>query len=118
MSDYIKKEDAIKEVRKGKINADNEWDLSHDNGIDKAIRIIKSLSPADVIDVTQCKKCFYAHHHSKANSIAERKHGEWKHDIGDKWYCSYCLNVIHTDGSWEKPTDKFCKECGADMRGM
>lgn len=48
--------------------------------------------------------------------VVERKRGEWKHDIGDKWYCSCCFNVIHTEGSWEKPTKKFCDECGADMR--
>ena len=50
------------------------------------------------------------------NCEHRRKHGEWKHDIGDKWYCSCCFNVIHTEGSWEKPTKKFCVECGADMR--
>ena len=50
------------------------------------------------------------------SDVVERKHGEWKHDIGDKWYCSCCFNIIYTEGSWEKPTKKFCDECGADMR--
>ena len=43
-------------------------------------------------------------------------HGEWRHIGGDEWCCSECGNVISTEGSWEKPTGKFCEECGADMR--
>ena len=43
-------------------------------------------------------------------------HGEWRHIGGDEWCCSECGNVISTEGSWEKPTAKFCEECGADMR--
>ena len=43
-------------------------------------------------------------------------HGEWRHIGGDEWCCSECANVISTAGSWEKPTGKFCEECGADMR--
>ena len=43
-------------------------------------------------------------------------HGEWIHIGGDEWCCSECGNVISTEGSWEKPTGKFCEECGADMR--
>ncbi len=43
-------------------------------------------------------------------------HGEWRHICGDEWCCTECGHVISTDGSWEKPTGKFCEECGADMR--
>ena len=43
-------------------------------------------------------------------------HAEWRHIGGDEWCCSECGNVISTEGSWEKPTGKFCEECGADMR--
>lgn len=43
-------------------------------------------------------------------------HAEWIHIGGDEWCCSECGNVISTEGSWEKPTGKFCEECGADMR--
>lgn len=25
--------------------------------------------------------------------------------------------LIHTEGSWEKPTSKYCRECGAKMGG-
>lgn len=48
--------------------------------------------------------------------VRENIHGEWKHLGGDEWVCTACGNVIHTEGSWEKPTKKFCEECGADMR--
>lgn len=55
------------------------------------------------------------------NSIPSEKvkpivHGNWSHLGGDEWCCTACGNVIHTEGSWEKPTKKFCDECGADMR--
>lgn len=40
---------------------------------------------------------------------------KWVHLGGDEWCCSSCGNVIHTDGSWEKPGKKYCEECGAKM---
>lgn len=43
-------------------------------------------------------------------------HGEWRHIGGDEWGCTSCGHVISTEGSWEKPTAKFCEECGCDMR--
>lgn len=42
-------------------------------------------------------------------------YGKWEHKGGDEWSCSVCGNVIHTEGSWEKPTYKYCSECGARM---
>lgn len=42
--------------------------------------------------------------------------GRWAHLGGDEWCCTACGNVIHTEGSWEKPEKKFCEDCGADMR--
>ena len=42
-------------------------------------------------------------------------YGKWEHDGGDEWHCPICGNVIHTEGSWEKPTYKYCSECGARM---
>lgn len=55
------------------------------------------------------------------NSIPSKKvkpivYGKWAHLGGDEWCCTNCGNVINTEGSWEKPTKKFCDECGADMR--
>lgn len=43
------------------------------------------------------------------------RHGRWAHLGGDEWCCTQCGDVIHTEGSWEKPTKKYCNECGAKM---
>ena len=48
--------------------------------------------------------------------VKEVKRGHWKHLGGDEWFCTNCGEVITTEGSWEKPTKKYCNECGADMR--
>ena len=44
-------------------------------------------------------------------------HGRWTHLGGDEWCCSVCGFVITTEGSWEKPTKKYCEDCGAKMKG-
>lgn len=41
--------------------------------------------------------------------------GRWVHLGGDEWCCSACGFVISTEGSWEKPTKKYCEDCGAKM---
>ena len=35
--------------------------------------------------------------------------------VYDTWYCSVCDFMVETDG--DKPTQNFCPNCGADMRG-
>lgn len=45
------------------------------------------------------------------------RHGKWRHLGGDEWCCTVCGEVIYTEGSWEKPTHKYCHECGAKMDG-
>lgn len=44
-------------------------------------------------------------------------HGRWAHLGGDGWCCSACGFVITTEGSWDKPTKKYCEDCGAKMDG-
>ena len=44
--------------------------------------------------------------------------GYWVHLGGDEWCCSECGDIIHTEGSWEKPDKKYCGECGASMGGV
>lgn len=44
-------------------------------------------------------------------------HGRWVHLGGDEWCCSVCGFVITTEGSWDKPTKKYCEDCGAKMKG-
>ena len=47
--------------------------------------------------------------------VAPVVHGRWSHLGGDEWCCTNCGEVIHTEGSWEKPDKKFCNDCGAKM---
>ena len=42
-------------------------------------------------------------------------HGRWTHLGGDEWFCSACGFVISTEGSWDKPTKKYCEDCGTKM---
>lgn len=41
----------------------------------------------------------------------------WAHLGGDEWCCSACGFVITTESSWDKPTQKYCGDCGAKMDG-
>ncbi len=45
----------------------------------------------------------------------EVRHGWWEHLGGDEWFCTACAHVITTEGSWEKPWQKYCESCGAKM---
>lgn len=52
-----------------------------------------------------------------ADDVAPVVHGRWAHLGGDEWCCSACGFVITTEGSWDKPTKKYCEDCGAKMDG-
>lgn len=52
-----------------------------------------------------------------AADVAPVVHGRWTHLGGDEWCCSACGFVITTEGSWDKPTKKYCEDCGAKMEG-
>ena len=52
-----------------------------------------------------------------AADVAPVVHGRWMHLGGDEWCCSVCGFVITTEGSWDKPTRKYCEDCGAKMDG-
>lgn len=41
----------------------------------------------------------------------------WAHIGGDEWCCPVCGFVITTEGSWDKPTKKYCEDCGTKMNG-
>lgn len=49
--------------------------------------------------------------------VQEVKHGRWAHLGGDEWCCTCCGFVITTEGSWKKPTGKYCSNCGAKIDG-
>lgn len=50
-----------------------------------------------------------------AADVAPVVYGKWAHLGGDEWCCSTCGFVIATEGSWDKPTKKYCEDCGAKM---
>ena len=52
-----------------------------------------------------------------AANVAPVVHGRWEHLGGDEWCCTVCGFVITTEGSWDKPTKKYCEDCGAKMDG-
>ena len=47
--------------------------------------------------------------------VAQAMHTRWAHLGGDEWCCPVCGFVITTEGSWDKPTKKYCEDCGAKM---
>ena len=55
--------------------------------------------------------------HIPAADVAPVVYARWIHLGGDEWCCSACGFVITTEGSWEKPTKKYCEDCGAKMDG-
>lgn len=63
----------------------------------------------DMLDDVECFK--------PAADVAPVVHGRWAHLGGDEWCCSECGFVITTEGSWDKPTKKYCEDCGAKMDG-
>lgn len=52
-----------------------------------------------------------------AADVAPVVRARWAHLGGDEWCCPACGSVITTDGSWDKPTKKYCEDCGARMDG-
>ena len=52
-----------------------------------------------------------------AADVAPVVHSRWAHIGGDEWCCPVCGFVITTEGSWDKPTKKYCEDCGAKMDG-
>lgn len=52
-----------------------------------------------------------------AADVAPVVHTRWAHIGGDEWCCPVCGFVITTEGSWDKPTKKYCEDCGAKMDG-
>ena len=96
MAEYINREAVMKfPIRKD--HCDQEHANGHFiNGIESVLEYVENLPAADV---------------------APMVHERWTHLGGDEWCCSECGFVISTEGSWEKPTQKYCEDCGAKMDG-
>lgn len=96
MDEYLKREAIMKfPIRK------DHCDKEHANehfifGIESVLEYVENLPAADVVPVV---------------------HGRWEHLGGDEWWCPVCGFIITTEGSWDKPTKKYCENCGAKMDG-
>ena len=88
MAEYIKREDAVNAVMAAK------WVDGSDGAM--AMEIVASLPAVDMAPVVYTR---------------------WAHLGGDEWCCPVCGFVITTEGSWDKPTKKYCEDCGAKMDG-
>lgn len=100
MSDYIKREDAINEIRAilpYRKYKDGKYELLCKKS--EAIALIKTMPSADVV---------------------ERKYGEWEIDWWQEGHkvrtCSYCKRSQTVNLFNGKVMFNFCPYCGADMR--
>lgn len=95
MDKYIERKAIIEKLNEiGGCDATDDWGKGWDKAIDTAVKVVEKLPAADV---------------------APMKHGRWSHLGGDEWCCSNCGHIVTTEGSWERPWQKFCPNCGADM---
>lgn len=99
MDEYIERkkleeafDNADPDVCESDLDGHSDWGFGRENVRD----VIKGVPAADVAPVV---------------------HGRWAHLGGDEWCCSACGFVITTEGSWDKPTKKYCEDCGARMDG-
>lgn len=96
MDEYVKRA-AIMEFPIRKDHCDKERANEHFIfGIESVLEYVQNLPAADVAPVV---------------------HTRWAHLGGDEWCCPVCGFVITTEGSWDKPTKKYCEDCGARMDG-
>lgn len=99
MDEYIERkkleeafDNAYPDVCESDLDGHSDWGFGRENVRD----VIRGVPAADVAPVV---------------------HGRWAHLGGDEWCCSACGFVITTEGSWDKPTKKYCEDCGARMDG-
>lgn len=83
MTDYIKREDALRAFNGSCSTVDADDILRH---LHKGIDVIKNMPSADVVEVVRCKDCVYWDEHERCDfwsSIMSPQYPE-KND-----YCSY-----------------------------
>ena len=101
MSDYIKREDAIRKL----VTIINESDMPEDwhRGLSVAISNLYRVPSADVVEVRHSKWI----RHENPRYEYDRENGYL--DAGVSYTCLEC-------GEYGNPSKKFCSNCGADMR--
>lgn len=85
----------------------------------EALALVKPDAPEDekvAVTIATAKKLVRSIvQRAPAADVAPVVHAHWAHLGGDEWCCSACGFVITTEGSWDKPTKKYCEDCGARM---
>ena len=82
MSDYIKREDAIRQIVK--TSAQNELDIP---AIGTVIYILSEMDSADVVEVVRCKDCEHGQSYNMFGSRYCLKHNDVA--VRDNDFCSY-----------------------------
>lgn len=105
MSDFVERKAAIQAAE----HAWDEWNL--------AMAAADGTREINLVYKRQelCKAVASVFDSAPAADVAPVVHGRWAHLGGDEWCCSVCGFVITTEGSWDKPTKKYCEDCGAKM---
>lgn len=89
--------------------------------LEAAFALVQPDAPEDekaAVTIATAKKLVRSIlYRAPAADVAPVVHGRWVHLGGDEWYCSACCFVLTTEGSWDKPTKKYCEDCGAKMDG-
>ena len=98
MAEYIPREAAVEMVKRI-CNCALDARRTHLDVVDDGIEMMRGIASMPAADV------------------APVVHARWAHLGGDEWCCSVCGFVITTEGSWDKPTKKYCEDCGAKMDG-
>ena len=80
MSDYIKREDAIKAMARG-------IGIPYTDFIDVAERCMDDIPTADVVEVVRCKDCVYRE--VKGEGMTHWFGCRIMEHNDDDWYCSY-----------------------------
>lgn len=84
---YIKKEDAIKAMRKAQ--QDRTWSMSDADVIEQMEEYIEALPIANVVEVVRCKDCKFRGTDDCSNSYYLECEGAYVDPMEDDDFCSY-----------------------------
>ena len=102
-TEYIKREDAIKEF--------HEWidnkETALTNGLWKLKERLSDIPSADVVE-----RSLYERALSDVVELSRRKRGKWINYKGDLWTCSACGESLMCD---DIECNNYCPNCGANM---
>ena len=107
VADYISREVAVALAE----HAFNEWNLAM-AAADGKRQINRCFKMQEL-----CNAVASVFDNAPAADVAPVRRGRWAHRGVDEWCCPVFGFVITSEGSWDKPTKKYCEDCGARMDG-